>query len=82
MFFRAFNSLHGFAGTNFSHVVLKIIIVKHTVPLSVNGEVDWGNDIINKSSAVAEMGNRLAKIDMGRKLGDVPPFWRGSWIPI
>jgi len=26
----------------------------------------------NKCSAVAEMGDRLATIDMGRKLGDVP----------
>jgi len=31
-------------------VLLKIIIVKtHTVPISVNGEVDWGNDIIRNA---------------------------------
>ena len=30
----------------------------------------------NKSSAVAEMGDRLATIDMGRKVG------RPSWVPI
>ena len=36
-----------------------------------------------KSSTVAEMGDRLDKIDMGRKLGVTPPFWEGvgSWIP-
>ena len=28
----------------------------------------------NKSSALAEMGDRLATIDMGRKLGAVPLF--------
>jgi len=33
MFFGAFNSLHGSVGANFSHVVLKIIIVKHTQSL-------------------------------------------------
>jgi len=33
MFFRAFSSLHGSIGANFSHVVLKIIIVKHTQSL-------------------------------------------------
>jgi len=37
---------------------------------------------VNKCSAVAEMGDRLATIDMGRKLGVCGcPFW-GSWIPI
>ena len=30
-----------------------------------------------KCSAVAETGDRLATIDMGRKLGAVPPFSRG-----
>jgi len=30
MFIRAFNSLHGSVEANFSHVVLKIITVKHT----------------------------------------------------
>jgi len=46
MFFRAFNSLLGSVGANFSHVVLKKNNSKtHTVPISVNGEVDWGNDI-------------------------------------
>jgi len=34
-----------------------------------------------KSSGVAEMGNRLATIDMGRKLGAVP-LWRGISVPI
>ena len=49
MFFRTFSSLHG--GANFSHVVLKIIIVKHTQFIYVNGEVDWGNDIIKKRTS-------------------------------
>jgi len=36
--------------------------------------------IINKCSAVAEMGGRLATTDMDRKLGAVPPFFGGeSW---
>jgi len=47
MFFRAFNSLYGSVGANFSRIVLKIIIAKtHTVHISVNGEVKWSNDII------------------------------------
>jgi len=52
MFFRAFNSLYGSVGANFSHVVLKIIIVKHTHPISVNGEVDWGNDKHNTQNEI------------------------------
>jgi len=38
-----------------------------------------------KSSAVAEMGNRLGTIDMGRKVeagGCCAPFRGGSWVPI
>jgi len=34
--------------------------------------------IANKSSAVDQMGDRLATIDMGRKLGGVPPFSVGG----
>jgi len=37
--------------------------------------------IINKCSPVAKTGDRLAVIDMGRKLGAVP-LLRGSWVPI
>ena len=34
---------------------------------------------LDKSSAVEEMGDRLATIDMGRKLGQaLPPFWGGG----
>jgi len=36
---------------------------------------------INKNSAVAEMGDRLATIDMGRKLGAVPLYWKGAGSP-
>jgi len=35
---------------------------------------------LNKNSAVAEMGDRLATIDMGRKLGVVPLLGEGSWV--
>jgi len=35
----------------------------------------------NKSSPVAEMSDRLATVDMGRKVG-VCPFPWGSWVPI
>jgi len=41
---------------------------------------------LNKSSAVDEMGDRLATLDMGRKVGAVQrccaPFGEGSWVPI
>jgi len=41
----------------------------------------------NKSSAVAELGDRLATLNMGRKVGGCctpPPFFLGggSWVPI
>jgi len=32
----------------------------------------------NKSSSVNQMGDRLATIDMGRKLGGVSPFFGGG----
>jgi len=38
--------------------------------------------IINKCSAVAEMGDRLATIDIGLKLGGCAPLGRRSWVPI
>jgi len=34
-----------------------------------------------KTSAVAEMGDRLATIDMGRKEGAAVPLSGGSWAP-
>ena len=34
--------------------------------------------IANKSSAVDQMGDRLATIDVGRKLGGVPPYFGGG----
>jgi len=41
-------------------------------PLKLTGGVSWRQS--SKSSAVAEMGDRLAAIDMGRKVGGaVPP---------
>jgi len=36
----------------------------------------------NKSSAVAEMGDRLATIDMGREVEWLLYSFRGSWVPI
>ena len=47
--------------------------------------VTFGREYANskKSSAVAEMGDRLATIDMGRKVGGVVLlFGEGSWVPI
>jgi len=40
---------------------------------------------LNKSSAVAEIGDRLTTVDMGRKVwqGLLCPFlWGGSWVLI
>ena len=48
-------------------------IVKHTI-LVLGKMVSCAN----KSSAVAEMGDRLATIDMGRKLGGSAPFLVGE----
>jgi len=39
-------------------------------------------DPLYKSSAVAEMGDRLATVNMGRKEGGYSAPVRGSWIPI
>jgi len=41
-------------------------------------------DADNKSSAVAEMGDRLATIDMDRKVRAAVPLsvGDGSWVPI
>ena len=38
--------------------------------------------LLYKSSPVAEMGDRLATIDMGRKVGVLCRFPWGSWVPI
>ena len=56
-----------------SHKTLKVI----------SSDENW--DIINKYSAVAEMGDRIATIDKGQKMGGstLPPFWGvGSWVSI
>jgi len=45
----------------------------------MQGRGKQSEKILYKSSAVAEMGDRLA-IDMGRKLGRVPHLG-GSWAP-
>jgi len=36
----------------------------------------------NKSSAAAEMGDRLTTIVMGRKVGAAVPLSVGSWVSI
>jgi len=36
----------------------------------------------NKNSAVAEMGDRLATIHIGRKVGAVVSLSGGSWVTI
>jgi len=36
----------------------------------------------NKSSAVAEMGDRGYNTDIGRKEGVLCPFRGGSWVPV
>jgi len=37
---------------------------------------------LNKSSAVAEIGDRLATIGVGQKVGAAVPLPWGSWVPI
>jgi len=51
MFFGALNSFHGSVGVDFCHAacVENNNSKTHTVPISVNGEVDWGNDIIRNA---------------------------------
>jgi len=39
------------------------------------------NNRKDKCSAVAEMGDRLATVNMGRELGALPPFWGGELGP-
>ena len=76
--------MHGSAGANFYHVVFKIIIVKHThtVHISVNGEEDWGNGIINnnKSSAVVRWAT-VDTIDMGLKEAGAVPLSQSDGNP-
>ena len=61
---------------------------RYSIELSnINKQLDCRNffNVVQryyKSSAVAEMGDRLATIDMGRKLGDVPLFCWGELGPI
>ena len=39
-------------------------------------------EIDDKSSAVAEMGDRLTTIDVGRKVGAAVPLFMGRWVSI
>ena len=54
------------------------------IPISPKNTGIYTYNIIHKSLAVAEMGDRLATVDMGRKVGRaaVPLSVGGSWIPI
>jgi len=73
MFTHESESVHGLYNFNF--------IVKTEGFLKVTGR----QVRCNKSSAVAEIGNRLALIDMGQKLGRRAAFFgggRGSWAHI
>jgi len=61
-----------------------------TKPNTTKAHIHQSKEIYNnkintsKCSAVAEMSDRLAAIDMGRKLGDCCAtfFEGGSWVPI
>jgi len=48
----------------------------------IRKRIKVSHDPYNKSSAVAEMGDRLATIDMGRKVGAAVSAFsgRGSWV--
>jgi len=48
--------------------------------LHVELEIKHSCNSKNKCSAVAEMSDRLATIDMGGKLGGLCPFW-GELVP-
>jgi len=53
----------------------------HILPPTITIRHVW-SVLNNNSSAVAEMGDRLATIDMGRKVGAaVPPFYWGELDP-
>ena len=77
---------------NFSETFFKLLICfSITVTGKSNENCNWHriHSIVfeirksNKNSAVAEMGDRLATIYMGRKVGAaVPLFFGGSWLPI
>jgi len=60
--------------TRFVHISVLYVVVQKNVT------VYFSNNWVNKSSAVAEMGDRLAAIDMGLKVGGCcAPFREGSW---
>jgi len=51
------------------------------VPRSTSSKGRKGALKFNKDSEVAERGDHLTTIDMGRKVGAaVPLFRRGSWV--
>ena len=65
-------------GANFSHT---FEIHEADLPIHYNTTRMALRLRTTKSSAVAEMGDRLVTIDMGRKLGAVPFFLGGELGP-
>jgi len=81
----------------FDHLLYKIVHNEHNVRMTmkklgnsknsyctnINQHTNISNleYIINKSSAAAEMGDRFARIDMGRKEGVLCPFRRRELGP-
>jgi len=53
--------------------------------LQSKGAINWAlccENMDNKSSAAAEMGDHLATVDMGQKEGGAVPILGGSWVSI
>jgi len=55
-----------------SSIAMRVSVCLHVSPLAY----------LNKCLAVAEMGNRLATIDISRRAGCCAPFGGGSWVTI
>jgi len=55
--------------------------VNYTLTCTISAAHKPSETLVNKCSAVAEMGDRLATIDMGRKLGTVSLLGRGAGSP-
>ena len=60
---------------------LIIFLASHFVHSFFISKTDEGT-YNKKSSTAVDMGNRLATIDIGRKVGAAVPLFGRSWIPI
>jgi len=61
--------------------VKMILIDQRLYEVGVKDDMQrFSTKLMNKCSAVSEMGDRLATIDMGRKLGAVSLLGGGSWV--